>query len=213
LLTPNRAEISLPETPLARWQDLTPRVGITHDVAGDGKTAIKVSVNKYVEGQAVGSLVGVNAGGAGPHPVSSLVNSTSRTWLDLNGDFIPQCDLANTAANGECLAVANPGFGSTNTNALRFDRDAMFGWGKRGYNWEVGAGLQREIVPRVSVDVGYFSRWYGNFRVTDNLALGPTEFTAFTVTVPSAPGLSSSGTKLTAFDPNRVVQAQNLTTL
>jgi len=213
LLTPTRADIALPETPLVHWQDLTPRFGLTYDVSGNGKTALKVSVNKYVEGQAVGSLVGVNAGGAGPHPVSSLVNSTSRTWLDTNGDFVPQCDLTSTAANGECLAVANPGFGSTNTNALRFDRDAMFGWGKRGYNWEIGAGVQREILPRVSVDVGYFSRWYGNFRVTDNLALGPTEFTAYTVTAPLVQGLSSSGMKLTAFDPNRVVQAQNLTTL
>jgi hypothetical protein len=210
-LTPNRADISLPETALVHWHDITPRLGLTYDLAGDGKTALKVSVNKYVEGQAVGSLVGVNAGGAGPHPVSSLVNSTSRTWLDTNLDLIPQCDLTDTAANGECLAVANPGFGSTNTNALRFDRDALFGWGKRGYNWELGAGVQREILPRVSVDAGYFRRSYGNFRITDNIALGPTEFTAYTVTVPTAQGLSSSGQTLTAFDPNRVVQAQNLT--
>jgi len=211
-LTPNRADIPLPETGLVHWHDVTPRLGITYDIGGDGKTAVKVSLNKYVEGQAVGSLVGVNAGGAGPHPVSSLVNSTSRTWLDTNGDFVPQCDLTNIAANGECLAVANPGFGSTNTNALRFDRDAMFGWGKRGYNWEVGAGVQREILPRVSVDAVYFRRWYGNFRVTDNTALGPTEFTAYTVTVPATPPLPNSGQKLTAFDANRVVQAQNLTT-
>jgi len=210
-LTPNRADISLPETPLVHWHDLTPRLGLTYDLAGDGRTALKVSVNKYVEGQAVGSLVGVNAGGAGPHPVSSLVNSTSRTWLDTNLDFIPQCDLTNTAANGECNAVANPGFGSTNTNALRFDHDALFGWGKRGYNWELGVGVQREIVPRVSVDVGYFRRWYGNFRITDNTALAANEFTAYTVTAPTVPGLSSSGQRLTAFDPNRVVQAQNLT--
>jgi hypothetical protein len=212
LLTPNRPDISLPETGLVHWHDVTPRLGLTYDIGGDGKTALKVSVNKYVEGQAVGSLVGVNAGGAGPHPVSSLVNSTSRTWLDINGDFVPQCDLINTAANGECLAVANPGFGSTNTNALHFDRDAMFGWGRRGYNWEVGAGVQREILPRVSVDVSYFRRWYGNFRVTDNTALGPTEFTPYTVTVPTTPALSSSGQTLTAFDANRVVQAQNVTT-
>jgi hypothetical protein len=211
-LTPNRADIPLPETGLVHWHDLTPRLGLTYDIGGDGKTALKVSLNKYVEGQAVGSLVGVNAGGAGPHPVSSLVNSTSRTWLDTNGDFVPQCDLTNIAANGECLAVANPGFGSTNTNALRFGRDAMFGWGKRGYNWEVGAGVQREILPRVSVDVGYFRRWYGNFRVTDNTALGPTDFTAYTVTVPATPPLPNSGQTLTAFDANRVVQAQNVTT-
>ena len=211
-LTPNRADIPLPETGLVHWHDITPRVGLTYDIGGNGKTALKVSLNKYVEGQAVGSLVGVNAGGAGPHPVSSLVNSTSRTWLDTNGDFVPQCDLTNTGANGECLAVANPGFGSTNTNALRFDRDAMFGWGKRGYNWEIGVGVQREVLPRVSVDVGYFRRWYGNFRVTDNTALAPTEFTAYTVTVPADPPLSSSGQTLTAFDANRVVQAQNVTT-
>jgi len=211
-LTPSRADIPLPETGLVHWHDVTPRLGITYDIGGDGKTAVKVSLNKYVEGQAVGSLVGVNAGGAGPHPVSSLVNTTSRTWLDTNGDFVPQCDLTNIAANGECLAVANPGFGSTNTNALRFDRDAMFGWGKRGYNWEVGAGIQREILPRISVDAGYFRRWYGNFRVTDNIALGPNEFTAYTVTVPASPPLPNSGQTLTAFDANRVVQTQNVTT-
>jgi hypothetical protein len=213
LLTPNRPDIPLPETPLVHWKDLTPRFGLTHDVAGDGKTAIKVSVNKYVEGQAVGSLVGVNAGGAGPHPVSSLVNATSRTWLDMDGDFIPQCDLTNIAANGECLAVANPGFGSTNTNALRFDPEGLFGWGVRGYNWELGLGVQREVIQRVSVDVGYFRRWYGNFRVTDNQALAATDFTSVAVVAPSATGLSTSGNTLTTFDPNRVVQPQNVTTL
>jgi hypothetical protein len=213
LLTPNRPDIPLPETPLVHWKDLTPRFGITHDLAGDGKTAIKVSLNKYVEGQAVGSLVGVNAGGAGPHPVSSLVNSTSRTWLDTNLDFIPQCDLTNIAANGECAAVANPGFGSTNTNALRFDPEGLFGWGVRGYNWEFGLGVQREVIQRVSVDVGYFRRWYGNFRVTDNLALAASDFTSVSVVAPSASGLSTSGNTLTTFDANRVVAPQNLTTL
>jgi hypothetical protein len=211
-LTPNRADIALPETPLVHWHDITPRLGLTYDVAGNGKTAVKVGLNKYVEGQAVGSLVGVNAGGAGPHPVSSLVNSTSRTWLDTNADFVPQCDLTNPAANGECLAVANPGFGSTNTNASRFDPDAMFGWGKRGFNWEFGAGVQREILPRVSVDVGYFGRWYGNFRVSDNTALSAGDFTAYSVAVPTTPGLTSSGRTLTAFDPDRRVQPLNVTT-
>ena len=199
-LTPNRADIAFPETPLVHWHDVTPRIGFTYDVAGDGKTAVKVSLNKYVEGQAVGSLVGVNAGGNGPHPVSSLVNATSRLWLDLNGDFVPQCDLTSLAANGECMAVANQAFGSTNTNALRFDRDALFGWGKRGDNWEIGAGIQREILPRVSVDVGYFRRWYGNFRVTDNTAFDADQYVAYTVTAPQHPDLSSSGATLTRFD-------------
>jgi hypothetical protein len=111
------------------------------------------------------------------------------------------------------MAVANPGFGSTNTNALRFDHDALFGWGKRGFNWELGTGVQREVLPRVSAEVGYFRRWYGNFRVTDNTALGANDFTAYKIKVPTVTGLSSSGQVVTAFDPNRVVQTLNLTTL
>ena len=173
-LTPNRADIPLPETPLVHWHDITPRLGLTYDIAGNGKTAIKVSVNKYVEGQAVGSLVGVNAGGAGPHPVSSLVNTTSRTWLDTNLDFIPQCDLTSTAANGECAAVANPGFGSTNTNALAIRSATRCSAGASAATTGSSASASSaRSCPRVSVDVGYFRRWYGNFRVTDNLALEP----------------------------------------
>mgnify|MGYP003694317073 CR=1 FL=1 len=34
----------------------------------------------------------------------------------------------------------------------------------------------------MSVDVGYFRRWFGNFAVTDNRALAATDFTSFTVT-------------------------------
>jgi Carboxypeptidase regulatory-like domain len=225
-LTPNRADISLPETDLALWQDITPRFGLTYDVRGDGKTAVKVSVNKYLEGQSVGSLVGVLAGGAGPHPVSSLVNSASRLWFDggpfpgisgaggVPGDGIPQCDLTNPSANGECGAINNPGFGSTNTNAAQYDRAALFGWGSRAYNWEFGVGVQQQIVPRVSVDVGYFRRIYGGFRVTDNTALAASDFTQFSVVAPNVAGLSDAGQTLTGvFDANRVVQATNLTTL
>jgi hypothetical protein len=109
--------------------------------------------------------------------------------------------------------VSNPGFGSTNTNALRFDPEGLFGWGVRGFNWEFGAGVQREVIPRVSVDVGYFRRWYGNFRVTDNLALAAGDYTKVSVVAPSAPGLSTSGDTLTTFDASRVVAPQNLTTL
>jgi hypothetical protein len=228
-LTPNRADIALPETPMASWQDLTPRFGVTYDLTGDGKTAIKASVNKYLEGQSVGSLVGVfanaNAGG-GTNPVSSLVNSANRLWFDggpfpgisgaggTPGDGVPQCVLTNPAANGECGAINNPGFGSTNTNAAKFDPAAYFGWNSRGYNWEFGVGVQRQIVPRVSVDVGYFRRIYGNFRVNDNTALAASDYTQFNVVVPTTAGLSTSGQTISGvFDANRVVQATTLTTL
>ena len=41
--------------------------------------------------------------------------------------------------------------------------------------------MQHELVSNVSVDVGYFRRWYGNFLATDNRALAPVDFTGFSV--------------------------------
>jgi len=212
-LTPNRPDISFPETRLADWQDVTPRFGLAYDVGGKGKTALKVSANKYLQGEAVGSLVGVLAGQPGPNPVSSIVNSATRLWYD-GGPGPPQCDLTNPAANGDCGPLNNPGFGSTDTTANKYDPAAQFGWGVRPYNWEFGAGIQQQLVPRVSVDVGYFRRIYGNFLVTDNTALAPSDYTEFSVIAPTVPGLSVSGQSISGvFDPNEVVQATNLNTL
>jgi hypothetical protein len=43
------------------------------------------------------------------------------------------------------------------------------------------------------MDLSYFRRWYGNFAVTDNRAVAAEDFTAFTLTSPSAPGLPGGG--------------------
>ena len=48
----------------------------------------------------------------------------------------------------------------------------MKGWGVRPADWQIGVTLQQEILPRVSMEVGYTRRWLQNFTVTDNLAPG-----------------------------------------
>ena len=47
LYTPNR-NLNFPETPWVAWKDFTPRMGVVYDVFGNGKTAVKASLNKYV---------------------------------------------------------------------------------------------------------------------------------------------------------------------
>ena len=39
--------------------------------------------------------------------------------------------------------------------------------------------MQHELVAGVSVDVGYFRRWYGNFLATDDRAVWPADYIAF----------------------------------
>ena len=126
------------------------------------------------------------------NPSRNLVTSATRTWTDANRNYVPDCDLLNVRQNGECGALSNENFGTIVTN-LAYDEDTLTGWGKRNFNWEFSAGVQRELVPRVSADFAYFRRWYGNFVLVDNLAVGPQDFDRFTITAPKDPRLPDGG--------------------
>jgi hypothetical protein len=177
---------TLPAEPNLNWKDLSWRSGATYDVAGDGKTAVKFSLNRYLAAQALGGL------GSNTNPIVRLVQGTPRAWTDTNRDFVPQCDLLNLDANGECGPVANRAFGTQAVSEVT-DQALREGWGKRGFNWELTAGAQREIFPRVSVDVTYFRRWYGNFAVTDDLNLSPADLDAFDITAPTNSQMPGGG--------------------
>jgi hypothetical protein len=216
-LTPNR-NLSFPASDNISWKDITPRLGATYDVMGDGKTALKVSLNKYLASQTLDNI------GRNPNPVLRLVNQASRSWddrggLGINGDYVPQCDLLNPLANGECGRLDNVAFGLPSTSFTQYSEDLLTGWGNRGFNWEFTTGVQREIIPRVSLDVSYFRRWYGNFRVTDNLALTRADFDEFSIPAPTSPAgvpaLPTTGTITGLFDvkPDKFGQAVNLVTL
>jgi hypothetical protein len=66
-------------------------------------------------------------------------------------------------------------FGTVVTN-LSYDTDMLTGWGKRNFNWEVSGGIQRELAPGMSAELMYYRRWYGNFVLVDDLAIGPADF-------------------------------------
>ncbi|MGB7218206.1 MAG: carboxypeptidase regulatory-like domain-containing protein, partial [Vicinamibacterales bacterium] len=70
------------------WKDVTPRIGASYDLLGNGKTAVKASLNKYLGGQALGGLPGA------ANPIGRLQHSASRNWTDLNGDKIVNCNLS-----------------------------------------------------------------------------------------------------------------------
>jgi hypothetical protein len=174
--------LTFPKTDWYSFKDLSPRLGLAYDLRGDGKTAAKVSLGRFVN--AGNPTIG--------NPVANLANSVTRSWTDGNRDYIPNCDLLNPQANGECGIISDLRFGQP-IPSVSYDPDTLVGWGKRQYNWEFSTGIQHALHPKVGLDVGYFRRWYGNFTVTDNRALSATDSDPFSVTAPSDPRLPGGG--------------------
>jgi carboxypeptidase family protein len=185
-LAPTR-DITFPAQPNTAWHDLSPRFGLSVDPKGNGKTALKVSLNRYLQNEAAGSPLA-----AEPNPLNTLVTNTTRSWNDANRDYVPDCNLVSPLANGECGAMANPAFGSARPGAT-YDPKLLRGWDKRVANWEFSAGVQRELFARTSIDVAYFRRSYRNFTVTDNRAVSAADFDRFSITVPVDQRLPNGG--------------------
>jgi hypothetical protein len=168
------------------WNDINPRVGAAYDIFGNGRTAIKGAIGRYVAGQAVDIASAL-------HPVNASVYSVTRNWTDANHDYHPDCDLTNPLLNGECGQISDLNFGQNNPKAIQYAPDVLNGWGARGYNWQANISLQHELMPGVGLNVAYFRTWYGNFYVTTNTALTPADFNSYCVTAPVDPRIPGGG--------------------
>ena len=181
-------------TPGYEWKDLTPRVGVAYDVFGNGKTAVKFSLGKYLE------AITASNNDLDMNPLIRTATTTTRTWDDRTypvgdprrGNFVPDCDLNNPALNGECARMDNQNLGKAVFNRS-FDPDFVGGWGTRPYNWSLGLSVQQEVVPRVSVTVAYNRNWWGNWYVVDNRATTSADYTPYSISAPLDPRLPGGG--------------------
>jgi hypothetical protein len=186
------------------FNDITPRWQMAYDLFGNGKTALKWNMGKYLAGTSLNGIF------TGSNSARRTVNTLARTWNDANGNRIADCDLLNFNQNGECAAVsttlADPArygrspesldasgqpVGLTTTPCGRteaaipasvkaycsaYGESLIGGWGKRRYEWQIGIGVQHEILPRLSGEVTFNRRKYGNQMVTDTIGVGCDRF-------------------------------------
>lgn len=149
---------------LPNWQNWAPRFGAAWDVFGNGRTAVKGSVGKYMQQEATGFAAKYNPLAEG----SDIV-----TWTDLNRNDIAE-DNELGAANNATLGVRR------NINP---DPDM-----KRPYQVLYNLGVTHQLMNNLSVAANYFRREYKNMPYTVNLAVPITAYDLITIPDPRGNG-------------------------
>jgi hypothetical protein len=173
------------------WKDWNPRLGFALDVFGNGRTAVKASIGRF-------NQLSRSDMTRRFHPFSSSIATAFRNWTDTNGNYIPDCNLADftaqnlSASGGDvCGAISNGNFGKFLPQSTLFDDNVIKD--NRDFLWDINAEVDHEVMRGLSVSAAYNHNWDGNFIVTDNLLVGPENFDEFCITVPNDPRLPSAG--------------------
>jgi hypothetical protein len=199
----NPNPISFEKTVSVRgYNDITPRFGLAYDLFGNGKTAVKFQGGKYLEAATGDAIYSSN------NPAARIITrigsgpAAARGWTDGNRNYVVDCNLLspaaqdNLAAGGDlCAAVGGAGlnFGNANPNSTTVNPDILGGWGVRPNDWQIGASVQHELVPRVSVEFAYNRRWWGNFFVTDNTLTTAADYDVYSIVIPQHDNLPGAG--------------------
>ncbi|HXH25355.1 MAG TPA: hypothetical protein VNI78_08910, partial [Vicinamibacterales bacterium] len=179
------------------YNDLSPRFGAAYDLFGTGKTAVKGHIGRYLDAATNDSNYVVN------NPANRIQRTMTRTWTDNNGNRVVDCDILDfglqsptTTGSADTCGVAGGNsqrFANALTGLTQVNPAILGGWGVRPYDWQFGLSVQQEVLPRFAVEVAYNRRWWGNFTVTDNRSLGPSDYEPWTATAPLDPRLPGGG--------------------
>ena len=180
---PARDFAAVSNTP--NFKNLNPRLGVAYDLFGNGKTALKLSMGRYMP----------VVTGATFNPVSAQSQSATRTWNDTNGNYVPDCvlDASVPGANGECGRLSDATFGLVKASNTSYASDALTGFNTQFRNWQGSVSVQQQLRQGMALNVGYFRTWYGGFLATDNRAVTAAAYDSYCVTAPVDSRLPGGG--------------------
>jgi len=143
---------------IPEWNVLSPRLGFSYDLFGDGKTAIKGSYSRYYHQPGTSMQENVN-------PMTT--GRDTRTWTDLDGD-----DFAD-------LNELGPSTGWRLGTKREYDPNT-----RSAHEDEFTLGVERELFTDFNLGVTFYYRTYRDGWGSYNVLLRPEYFTPVTVDNP-----------------------------
>ena len=127
------------------WNNIVPRLGLTYDIFGDGKTILRASFGMYANQLGTGDVTYTN-------PVK--LRELDYRWTDLNGDNVPSYDELGTLAWWNF----NPNATDPLDTGRTLDPDL-----EAPMTTEFLIGAEREVMPNLAVAANVIYRRFSNF--------------------------------------------------
>ena len=154
------------------WRDPAPRFGVAYDLFGNGKTALKFSLNRYNSARTTGDA---NSGAQRYNPIAQA--SFTLPWTDLNRDDIAQGERGCVYLSPGCeinFATLPSDFGRRALTT--YDPNT-----RRTWNLESGVEVQHELLPRVSVTASWYRGNFHNELLYDNQLVTLADWTPVSI--------------------------------
>jgi hypothetical protein len=149
------------------WNDFAPRLGLVYDVFGNGRTAIKYSLNRYNLSRTTGIASNYN-------PLVAV--TTTLPWRDVNGDDVAQGERGCAGYPRVGCEISFAGLSSN------FGVRALNEYGEypRTWNLESGLELQHELFGGMSIGASWWKGDFHNLTTTVNRAWTLADYTPYT---------------------------------
>jgi hypothetical protein len=175
---PARTFAAVPNIP--NWKTIVPRIGLSYNLFGTGKTVLRASASKYEGGFGTGLAQSVDP---------MFLTSETCAWTPPAGTT-----PASMGTNGASILAA-----STFTNCAGFNGSVnthVAANVKRPYSWEYTFLVQHELLPQLVVSAAVYYRQNRNNLGVANTLVPSSDYTPYTITNPL------TGAPLTVYNEN-----------
>ena len=194
----------IPASDGVSYDDISPRWGVAYDLFGTGRTSLKWNMGKGLNGASISGIY--SATNPARRTVNTLTRNWTDTngnrvvdcdllniadTRDGCGGYTALQDPARFGRDPLALDASGNPLGLNTIQCGReeqgiraelqaycnaYGESMLEGWGRRRYEWQLGIGVQHEILPRLSGEVTYNRRSYYNLTLSDVVGRGCDQY-------------------------------------